>query len=139
MRFMLPCVALLALALTVVAAPIPKSLKKLNKNYDFDGIWEQVGSNVNGAAGNITHGKYWKIDKDKFYYSMANLEAQGNLGTMTTPDESQPQYKNYSSSRLMLEIDGDTLKWIFTSTKEDKLETCEPGPGRSFYTFKRVK
>jgi hypothetical protein len=132
---------ILCLVATVLAAPIPKALKK-QKSYNFDGVWEQIGSNVNGKDEKIIHGKYWKLEKDTFWYSMPSTESEGagNKSKITTPDESKPQYKLYSNSRCLLELeDEDTLKWIFVSDKDDPLDTCEPGRQRSLYTFKRVK
>ena len=141
MRCLLGFFSLIMLVPVAETAPIPKSLK-VKKSYNFDGVWEQIGSNVNGKEGAITHGKYWKLDKDTFYYSMPTTEPKdgGSKSSISTPDETQPQYKNYSSSRCLLELeDEDTLKWIFANDKNDKLEQCEPGPQRSLYTFKRVK
>jgi hypothetical protein len=140
MRCLLGLFSLMVLVSFAESAPIPKSLKKKNSS-NFDGVWEQTGSNVNGQEGQMTHGKYWKLDKDTFWYSMPTTDPKdgGSKSAITTPDESQPQYKNYSSSRCVLELeDEDTLKWLFT-TIGDKPEKCEPGPGRSLYTFKRVK
>jgi hypothetical protein len=141
MRCLLGLFSLILLSPFAETAPIPKSLKA-KKSYSFDGIWEQVGSNVNGQDGQMTHRKYWKLEKDTFWYSMPTTDPKdgGSKSVITTPDESQPQYKNYTSSRCLLELeDDDTLKWIFANDKNDKLEKCEPGPDRSLYTFKRVK
>jgi hypothetical protein len=138
MRWLLGLSSILMMVSWASTAPIPKSLKA-KKNYNFDGVWEQTGSNVNGQEGGLSHGKYWKLEKDKFWYLMPDTSTLANESKITTPDESQPQYKDYSSNRCVLElVDEDTLKWLFT-TKGDRPETCEPGPGRSLYTFKRVK
>jgi hypothetical protein len=125
----------------VVAAPIPKALKKKQNNLDFEGYWEQTGSNSNGKDGGITHGKYWKVESDKFYYSLAAPEApQGSSkGALTTPDESKPNIKDYSNSRCRLEINDDVLSWVFANDKGDPLEDCAPGPRRIIYYFKRVE
>ncbi len=139
MRHLLCLLLLSSLALIVIAAPIPKQLKQINKNYNFDGIWEQTGSNVSGKEGGLSHGKYWKLEKDKFWYMMPDTSTLANESKISTPDESRQQYKDYSSNRCVLELeDDDTLKWLFT-INGDKPEKCEPGPGRSLYTFKRVK
>jgi hypothetical protein len=139
MRCLLGICSILIVTASLDAAPIPKSLKK-SKNYNFDGVWEQTGSNVNGQEGGLSHGKYWKLEKDTFWYMMPDVNTLSNKSQIMTPDESQPQYKLYSKSRCLLELeDEDTLKWIFANEPNDLLEKCEPGPGRSLYTFKRVK
>lgn len=140
MRWLLGLSSILILVSSVQTAPIPKSLKA-KKSYNFDGVWEQTASNVNGQDGTLSHGKYWKLEKDTFWYSMPTTDPKdgGNKSVITTPDESQPQHRDYSSTCCVLELeDEETLKWLFT-TKGDRPEKCEPGPGRSLYTFKRVK
>jgi hypothetical protein len=124
-----------------VGAPIPKTLKK-KRNYDFDGYWEVVGENINGKPSPISNGKYWMIDKDKFYYNLKTTEINGNSnsGTIKTPDEDKPWFKIYSTTTpCRLEIEGEDLTWVFANEPKDPLENCDPGPQRVIYYFKRAK
>lgn len=135
-------ICLLLIAAGTLAAPIPRSLKIKSKNFDFEGYWEVVRENINGAPSANLNGKYWKIEKDKFYYSLkeANTESSGSSGKLETPDESEPQLKVYSKdTRCRLEIDGEQLTWVFANSKTDPLEDCTPGKDRVIYYFKRVK
>ncbi len=140
MRFILPCVAFITFALMLVAAPIPKSLKKSKKN-DYEGIWEVNGSNTDGKPSSTAGaGKFWRIETDKFYYAMSTPEATGTSGTLSTPDENHQELKLYNgSTRCLLEIDGDQLTWVFASDKNDPLDTATPAHNRVIYTFTRNK
>jgi hypothetical protein len=134
--------ALFVLGCLAMGAPIPKSLKIKKKNFDYDGYWELTGQNMNGKVSPLTLGKYWKIDKDKFYYSIKDMESipSGNAGKITTPDESQPTLKMYNdNTRCLLDIDDDQLTWIFANDKADPLDNCDPAPQRVIYYFKRAK
>ena len=132
---------LLIVATAVSAAPIPKSLKVKHSQLDFEGYWEQTGSNSNGQVGTVSHGKYWKIEKDKFYYNLGQMEIvqSSNNGPLSTPDDRQPQIKLYNDTRCRLEIVDDDLTWVFANDKSDRLENCDVGPRRVIYYFKRVK
>jgi hypothetical protein len=134
--------ALFVLSSLVMAAPIPKSLKIKKKSYDYDGYWELTGQNLNGKVSPLTLGRYWLIEKDKFYYSMQEMQITptGNAGRIVTPDESIPSKKLYNdNTRCLLEIDGDQLIWIFANDKADPLDNCEPASQRVIYYFKRAK
>ena len=125
-----------------MAAPIPKSLKIKKKSYDFDGYWELTGQNTNGKVSPLSLGTYWFIEKDKFYYSLKEMQATptGSSGKITTPDESQPGLKIYNSNtRCLLDIENDQLTWIFANDKADPLDNCDPAPQRVIYYFKRAK
>ncbi len=141
MRVLLAIFVSFLFAAVVNAAPIPKALKKQTSRFDYEGFWEQTSSNINGKEGNVTHGKYWKIEGDYFYYSLKDTEVLNvsNKGPLITPDQSEPEIKLYNQTRCRLEIEGDTLKWVFGNDKTDKLENCEPSPKRIIYSFKRVQ
>jgi hypothetical protein len=140
MRTML-LLALMAFTGLAGAAPIPKALKK-QKNLSFDGYWELQSENFNGKAqGAMSTGKYWMVEKDKFYYSLKSMEiGQGSAsGTLKTPDEEKPWIKIYSTNtKCRLEIEGDQLTWVFANDQNDPLENVEPGPQRVIYYFKRA-
>jgi hypothetical protein len=134
-------ICLLAIAVCAPAAPIPKSLKKKSKNFDYEGYWEVMRENINGAPSPTSNGKYWKIEKDKFYYLLkeTNTESSGSSCKLETPDETEPQLKVYNKdTRCRLEIDQEQLTWVFANSKTDPLEDCTPGKDRVIYYFKRV-
>lgn len=139
------CLALTAvfvLCSFAMAAPIPKSLKIKKKSYDFDGYWELTGQNMNGKVTPLSLGTYWLIEKDKFYYSLKELQIAPNTnsGKLVTPDDSQPQLKLYNdNTRCLLDIENDQLTWIFANDKADPLDNCDPAPQRVIYYFKRAK
>ena len=134
-------ICLLLVATCTLAAPIPKALKAKSVDTGYEGYWEQTGSNANLKEGGITHGKYWKIEADRFYYDLKELETTQNShkGPLGTPDESNPQIKLYNETRCRLEIHDDVLTWVFGNSKTDPLEDCTPGKDRVIYYFKRVK
>jgi hypothetical protein len=126
----------------LAAAPIPKALKAQRKSYDYEGYWEVIAENINGKPSPVSNGKYWMIEKDKFHYSLKEMEIgnTGNSGKLTTPDETQPQMKLYDGrTRCRLEIENDQLTWIFANDKADPLDCIDPAPQRVIYYFKRVK
>jgi hypothetical protein len=134
-------IALLIFAVCAVAAPIPKFLKKRLGNTDYEGYWEQTGSNSDGKEGGITHGRFWKIENDKFYYNLKDMDLpqSSNKGPLSTPDENVPQIKLFNDTRCRLEINDDVLTWVFGNNKADPLDNCDPAAQRIIYYFKRVK
>ena len=134
-------ICLLLVATCTLAAPIPKALKAKSVDTGYEGYWEQTGSNSNLKEGGITHGKYWKIEAERFYYNLKELETtqNSNKGPLGTPDESNPQIKLYNEIRCRLEIHDDVLTWVYGNSKTDPLEDCTPGKDRVIYYFKRVK
>ena len=134
-------ICLLLVATCTLAAPIPKALKAKSVDTGYEGYWEQTGSNANLKEGGITHGKYWKIEADRFYYGLSDaaVPQAHSLSVLNTPDESQPEIKLYNGNLNRLEIHDDVLTWVFGTSKTVPPVSCEPAANRVIYYFKRVK
>ena len=134
-------IIMLLVAGSVAAAPIPKALKAKSVDTGYEGYWEQTGSNANLKEGGITHGKYWKIEADRFYYSLSDaaVPQAHSFSMLNTPDESQPEIKLYNGNLNRLEIHDDVLTWVFGTSKTVPPVSCEPAANRVIYYFKRVK
>jgi hypothetical protein len=134
---------LLMVGVVAQAAPIPKSLKRQRTSGEPNGVWELTRFNSNGQEGKHQGmARYWEIDGEKFYIGIASPGDRGQTSgsDFKITDENDPDFRMFSetySSRL--KVNGDELSWVYTSDKNLKLEECDPGQGRFYYEFKRVK
>jgi hypothetical protein len=135
--------ALVCCCAAVEASPIPKALKRPKTSGEPNGVWELTKFMPNGREGNHKGmSKLWEIDGEVFYIGIATPDDRGQTGgnELKIMDADDPDFRMYSRSYpSRLKCSGDELSWVYTSDKSIKLDECEPGPGRYYYEFKRVK
>jgi hypothetical protein len=136
---------LLVIAPAVVAAPVPKSLKKPPT---LDGRWEAVlmhASQRDIIAGNTT---VWDISGEKLTRSFKQPDGtlRSNLTlTVTIPDKSKPDEIDYGSgpnetlfrARIMLTADELTIR--FADQNAPRPADMTEGNDGYYYQFKRVE
>ena len=137
----------------VLAAPIPKSLKK--KTGSLEGRWLLAATNYNGQAlnrGNST--EVWTITGEELViedsangirrnngvnYKMAKVEGDGDNCVDWTIENTNGRNNNHKyCGRVRFEEDG--LDFVFSAVSHGgaRPETVEAGPDRYLYTFKRA-
>lgn len=150
-RFALLAAAFVSTA--VVAAPVPKDLKK--KPVSLDGTWEVVEYHANGNKVNSTAIK-WVIDGQNLSIERSNVKGGGAIRvatvtyTLVKPDGGATNALDYTFNytngvtppRTMpgiFEADGDTLKFCWTNAANgERPKECAPAQGNLMYVFKRV-
>ncbi len=142
---MRPLFVLLLFALPVVAAPVPKALKKTATE---DGVWEWVEFNGHNGAMKYTIPKpmYRRIDGDRMSIGKSSVEEvlrEELKHTIRARDEKQPNLRTYDTGGVqysaVLELDGDTLRWCYALDLKATITECKPANGVYYYEFKRVK
>ena len=137
----------------VLAAPIPKSLKK--KTALLEGRWLLAATNYNGQAlnrGNST--QIWAITGEELViedsangirrnngvnYKMAKVEGDGDNCVDWTIEYTNGRNNNYAyCGRVRFEEDGFDFVFSAISHGGARPETVEAGPNRYLYTFKRA-
>jgi len=137
MRFIF---VLIVISVSVIAAPIPKSLKA-KKPFDITGLWKLVGHSSNGKP--LPHENmivYWAFDDTSFqYYTDPNTKTDNSPTPLETPDPDKPQFKKMHQLPCAFERDGNQMRWVYCNEASATLEDCEPGKGRNQYIFELVK
>jgi hypothetical protein len=133
--------ALLVLALPVLAAPVPKALKKAA----CDGTWKLVEYWSNSEQQTITKNMYveWTLEGEALY-----IGPKGGTNThwyLPIPDPTNPsvrriyQVNDGNTQAARVEVDGDTLKFCIGKNGQSELTECAVAKGVSYYLFTRVK
>jgi hypothetical protein len=143
---MRPLVGLIAFALPLLAAPVPKGMKA--KRPSADGLWQVVA--FNGDNGQVGPGgvlkTYWRIDADRMSNGKetpAQIEVEGCLHSLVGRDPDRPHLLELKlgqggSRSCALEVDGDTLRWAWATDPVATVTECKPAAGVYYYEFKRV-
>lgn len=120
----------LLFAVPVLAAPVPKELKKAKPS--VNGRWCLTEYIWNGKPANPPWGREWTFDGEKII-----------IGTSTTPftfrDPDQPQLRMWSGCSAVVMLVDDKLHFCYTGDSNRQLTDCAPGPGVNFLVFERVK
>ena len=153
MRQLLLLCCLAFTASLLVAAPIPKSLRK--KNTSLEGRWKLSSMNYNGQAlnaGNST--QVWTITGDDMViedgangvrrnngvnYKLMKVEGDGENCVDWTIEYTNARASNYVY-RGRVKFDDDAFDFVFSANGRDSVrpDAVEPGPSRYFYSFKRA-
>ena len=133
-------VALLLFAVSAVAAPVPKALKKPPASPD--GSWYLVSVVSNGADKSVENmGRDWVLGGENFllgYKEMPN-HAKHLAPNFTVRDPARPHLRLWYKELAVYEVDGDTLRVAYADDGRKELTECKPGPGIEYYVFERVK
>ena len=140
--------ALVVFVVSLPAAPVPKGVKKPPS---ADGVWECVEMNSDGRSMDVpAHMRYFKIDGETMSNGQPALKEMvrpiGELRpfTLRIDDSARPTLRTMVDSdgivhSAVFELDGDTLRWAFTTDRDRTLIECKPGLGVCYYLFHRVK
>lgn len=138
---MRPLAMLLLFAVPVVAAPVPKSLKKANTSPD--GAWYLVECVGNGKANDVAKmERNWAVDGQVMLLGARTQKDRGkgvSVIPFTIPDPARPTVRKFNTGWSVVEADGDTLRFCYAYDFTRELSECKPGPGVAYYVFERVK
>ena len=143
MTRLLAAVAAVAAGSLLLAAPVPKAVKK--KNDSPEGTWELTEFHSNGKQ--VDHRsmvKYWEIEGEQFH-----IGPKGNGRStwgLTIPDPDKPHVREFRSPgsngppySATVVADGDTLRFSYCPDLKVKLTECKPDANVMHYVFKRAK
>ena len=130
--------ALLMLSAPLVAAPVPKALKKQPVSYD--GKWKLVefwwGEEKGVFRENMA--TVWTLEGEKMYIGPKG--ANNVTHKLLISDPAKPnvrQFGQIETRPTLLELDGDTLK-LCKSLSDAEVKECVPGKGVNYYVFTRL-
>jgi len=137
---------LLLFAASLLAAPIPKCLKK--KGLNINGVWEAQSINVGNLNYPITKPMFWTIEGNALTFDWDNTSPNKDY-RLQLADTDKHRALDWivtegTKTRIYLgidELDGDTWRFCANmspdnTTRPTKLEKQSDV---YFYTFKRVK
>lgn len=145
---MRPLVILLFAAASLPAAPVPKSLKKPPS---ADGVWEFVEYNSDGRSRDVPErARYWRIDGERMSNGRATLAeiakpmSELHPFTLRIDDPAQPTRRTMLTADgntfpAVVELDGDTLRWVWSTDPAKSTIECKPGLDMEYSVFRRVK
>jgi hypothetical protein len=153
MRQLLLMFCLVFGASLVLAAPIPKSLKK-KKGVSLEGRWLLAATNYNGQRLNGNANQHWVINGEELgiedgnngirrnngvNYKLAKVEGDGDNCVDWTIEYTNGRPSNYVY-RGRVNFVEDGFDFVFSASGRDgaRPETVEAGPSRYLYTFKRA-
>lgn len=139
---MRPFFVFLLLAMPVLAAPVPKSLKKPPAKPD--GTWYLVEFHTDGQIGAVEQvTRDWVIAGEHIFPGRRVEPALGDKGppNFTVIDENNPRRRMWERNLAAFELDagGDSLRCCYAHDGRKELAECKPQPGVYYYVFKRVK
>lgn len=121
--------ALAVFAVPVVAAPVPKELKKPEPS--VDGRWKMTEFIWNGKPARPWADE-WTIKGEKI-----------TIGVATTPftfrDSDQPHLRKWQGYSTAVRVVDDKLYVCVNWLTDEKVFECQPGPKLDLYVFERVK
>jgi hypothetical protein len=152
MRQLLLICCLASGATLVLAAPIPKSLKK--KAVSLEGRWLLAGTSYNGQSLNGNGNQHWIITDEELSiedgnggirrnngvnYKLAKVEGEGDNCVDWTIEYTNGRVSNYVY-RGRVKFEEDAFDFAFSTNGRDSVrpDTVEAGPNRYLYSFKRV-
>ena len=141
---MRPLALLLLLGLPLVAAPVPKSVKKAPPQSP-DGVWVLHEFSSDGAVPALPQSmtKDWVFAAEHVFVGAKVEPAHGAKGppNFTIYDEARPHLRKWgpNAAAFELDADGDTLRCCYAHDGRKELTECKPQQGVHFYVFKRVK
>lgn len=144
---MLRATAILLLATTAVAAPVPKAVKA--KVRSVDGTWEAVLLHSSGADFTKSTPWVWEISGETVTRHLRQPDGTLRLdgtATLTRPDPTRPDEMDYtlpngdsgSLFRAVVEVNGDELTINFAELNQTRPPDMTELKSGYLYRFKRV-
>ena len=127
---------LLLLAAPLVAAPVPKAVKKASSP---DGRWRLVEFSNNGQGESVqSMARNWQIKGETI---SCWLDGQSSAGgsKFGAPNPDKPNERVWGTMPAAFEVDGDTLRACYAHDGRKEMGECKPGKGVAYYVFERVK
>jgi hypothetical protein len=137
---MRPLALLLLLGLPLVAAPVPKSVKKHPPQFP-DGVWVLHEFSSDGAVPTLPPSmtKDWVFAGQHVFVGVKAEPADGAKGqpNFTIDDEARPHLRKWGTMPAAYELDGDgdTLRCCYAHDGRKELTECKPQQGVHFYVF----
>ena len=127
-------VALLFIAVTAVAAPVPKVKSKKPDAEVFVGRWEAVNP---GKEGEMYGKATWTID-DRLGLKIAYPEEDGRHTEwqIKLDPEKSPKEIDVGGFKGIYEFDGDDIR--IADTSGERPTSFDPKPGVSFHVLRRL-
>jgi hypothetical protein len=135
---------LLLFAVPVLAAPVPKSVKKAPPQFP-DGVWLLQQFSSDGAAPAPPQSMVldWVVAGEHIFAGAKVEPAHGAKGppNFTIADPDRPHLRKWGVMPATYELDdgGNTLRCCYAHDGRKELTECKPEKGIHFYVFKRVK
>jgi hypothetical protein len=135
---MRPLIALLLFALPVLAAPVPKALKKNNSP---DGHWYLKEFNGDGKPDTTLNGfrRHVLIEGERYSCAAAGRPDGSDSTNWTIRDPEKPHLRTWGKMPAVYEVEGDTLRCCYAHDGRPELTECKPGQGIHYYVYERVK
>lgn len=131
-----------ALALSAVAAPVPKPLKKADDLTVLEGRWE--GVTVDTGSGPSNGGSYWFEVKDgKLSTGIGTTPGYVartlRIDATTTPKQIDVDDTRGGFHLGIFEIDGDTIRWCESSSTTNRPPEFKAVNGFNLLIYRRAK
>ncbi len=130
---------LLLFAVPVLAAPVPKSVKKQSQS--IDGYWYLTESIEDGVPVKMGNGysRHTVIRGEKYACSWQGRPKKSDEEDFTVIDPATPNLRRWQTRPALFEVDGDTLYGCFPTDGRKELTECKPGKGVVYYVYTRMK
>jgi hypothetical protein len=131
--------AVLLVALSAVAAPVPKALKK--PPVTIDGYWYLVELNVDGVKRPSLEktARHWLVEGDRVSNDMHGRPSGRDSTNWTIRDPQRPHLRMWGTFPAVIEADGDTLRACYPIDGRKDLTECKPEKGIAYYVYERVR
>lgn len=136
-------VILLLFALTAIAAPVPKALKRPPPAKP-DGAWFLVDFDSDGRGGSAERmARDWVIAGEHIFVGRKTEPAHGDKGppNFTLVDPTKPNLRKWGHNPAVYVVEdgGNTLRCCYAHDGRGTLTECKPQMGVHYYVFARVE
>lgn len=136
--------ALLVSVTALLAAPVPKEIRKAGK---LDGLWEIASIEVFGKPGGIPPRQRWKIENGTITVEqiVPNAAVRPRPAIAIKVDDAvTPKSLDYNTGGAtprpaIYEVDGDSLKIMMNLRGAERPKGMKSDDSTVLYVFKRVK
>lgn len=129
---------LLLFAVPVLAAPVPKAVKK---DTSPDGYWYLKEVILDGTSDTKLEGfaRHTVIEGERYSCAVDKRPAPNTSNNWTIRDPDRPHLRMWGTMPAVYEVDGDTLRACYAHDGRKEFTECKPGLGIHYYVFERVK
>ncbi len=131
---------------SVVAAPVPKELRKTDDAKAVLGTWKAHALSVNGRPEQVIATHTFRLEPDGRSHTLFG-DGQRSDWTYTLDPTTTPKRMTWVGAgtgnnvtfQCVFEVSGDTMKLGFIGNGKTAPAKVEPGPDLTLYEMKRVK